>query len=169
MCVCCKKTNFRIGFLCKSLGKQTEMCIKLQQCNKLRDAKVQQGINLDGDGVGVGEMTNTVKYRGFSALWTISLSPNPPGQVQWYAKNCMSLRCQPDDILPGVGTPRDGCSRVFYVVRFFGKLTVWPQCGCVCLCVLLLLLQLQLKRKIINILVAKATLPSRPAPGYIFL
>lgn len=42
VCVRLAKNKFPYHFLCKSFGKQTEMCIKLQQCNKLRDAKVQR-------------------------------------------------------------------------------------------------------------------------------
>lgn len=124
-----KKTNFRIGFLCKSFGKQTEMCIKLQQCNKLRDAKVQQGIKRWRD------CATLTKIEGFQH--SRNLATLPAGQVQWYAKNCMSLRWQPGRRYPRGErrTPWTVARGFFYVVCFFGKLTVWPQCLCVyCYC-----------------------------------
>lgn len=132
VCVCERfaKNKFPYHFLCKSFGKQTEMCIKLQQCNKLRDAKVQQN-NADWDGDVDGE--RWPERSAHCQISRVSTASNPP-QVQWYAKNCMSLRWQRYvDPYPR-GPP--GRSTVFYVVR---SLKNWQFDRSLCVCIVIVI------------------------------
>lgn len=143
VCVCSRlaKNKFPYHFLCKSFGKQTEMCIKLQQCNKLRDAKVQRN-NADWDGDVDGE--RWPERSAHCQISRVSTASNPP-QVQWYAKNCMSLRWQRYVDLPRMGPVPKGTPWTvegFLCSSLFEKLTVWPQLVCLCVCVYVLLLLL---------------------------
>lgn len=120
VCMCVwgwQKNKFPYHFLCKSFGKQTEMCIKLQQCNKLRDAKVQQK-NGDWDGERWPERS---AHCQISRVSTTTTNPPNPSPVQWYAKNCMSLRWQRYVDLPELDPyPRGPPGRLWTVAqRFF--------------------------------------------------
>lgn len=137
------KNKFPYHFLCKSFGKQTEMCIKLQQCNKLRDAKVQRN-NADWDGDGEREMERddqrgrpTVKYRGFP----LPATPLKCSDMQKIACHCdgnATWTCPEWAPYPR-GPP--GRSTVFYVVRSL-KNWQFDRSLCVYVCVYALLLLL---------------------------
>lgn len=160
VCVCVRlaKNKFPYHFLCKSFGKQTEMCIKLQQCNKLRDAKVQRN-NADWDGDVDGE--RWPERSAHCQISRASTAPQQPCQPPSSAVICKKLHVIAMATLRGPipkGTPWTVYG--FLCSSLFEKLTVWPQLVYMyCYCYYCLL-QLQFKRKIINILVAKATLPA---------
>lgn len=146
MCVCVRlaKNKFPYHFLCKSFGKQTEMCIKLQQCNKLRDAKVQRN-NADWDGDVDGE--RWPERSAHCQISRVSTAPQQPcnplkcSDMQKIACHCdgNATRTCPEWAPYPRGPP--GWSTVFYVVR---SLKNWQfdrsLCVYVCVYVLLLLL-----------------------------
>lgn len=110
----------------------------------------------------------TVKYRGFPLPLPTLPTPVQCSDMQKIACHCdgnATWTCP--NWTRTQGDPLDGCGRLlngFLCSSLFEKLTVWPQLVCVCMSIYCYcyycLLQLQFKRKIINILVAKATLPS---------